>query len=198
MIKMNWNKVGMYGLVGLIASIIMQLNVRLGEVKWTIMKAILAGYDKIIGLSPISGININFAALEINVGGSVTGLEGGLGQWFSQAFGFSVPGMGLGPFGPIGLPEGFLMVALGVAALFAIGAAIVIATGYMKGKKNAQVFYVLLAGHLAAMFMLNGGFPDLSIGTAEVFIALGINLAVMTWILTSIDEYIVGGKLIPA
>lgn len=117
-------------------------------------------------------------AIDINVQGSVTGVNTGLTGWLSNALGLTIPSSAV-----------FQLVAaaIGGALLFIAGAYVVDIlkiSGSSKMKLGATIF----AGNLIAGVILGTTALSLGITMVNVIIAFAINAAILAWLFTVIDD----------
>lgn len=135
------------------------------------------------GIVPgISAKLANPGTINIDVSGSVTGVNTGLSQWLVDATGLS--GMAASvPFNT------YIMAAIGGALLLVAGAWILDATKSLTGSKFAKTAKVLFTGSALAGFIL-GGFavPALGLTMVDALIVMLINAAVLAFVYVKIDE----------
>lgn len=153
-------------------------------------KVILPLLNIVAGIVP--GISAKLAdpaaTISISVRESLTGIQGGLSGWLTDALGISVSS---------NLLMTYLMAAIGGAVFFLLGAYVGDGLKMLKGNAEQKTRAVIFWGSAAAALVL-GGFavPEIGLGLVDTIIALGINAVILAYAYVWIDRQLKIG-LIP-
>lgn len=121
----------------------------------------------------------NPATLEVNIRQSLTGINAGLGTWFANILGLTLPET---PYMP------YVWAAVGGAALFIAGAYLADALKMLEGSAVKKTATVIFLGSALAVVVLAGfKIPSINWALANTVIAMAINAGILAWLYSLID-----------
>jgi len=130
-------------------------------------------------ITPTLSAKLANPVINIDVTGSITGVNTGLSQWIYNALGLTltVPYMT------------YIMGAIGGALLFLGGAYAADALGMLKGTTGAKTTAMIFSGNAIAAFVI-GGFavPAIGFTLVNALIAFAINAAILSFVFVALDK----------
>ena len=133
------------------------------------------------GFIPQVSLKLASSTVAINIRESLTGIQAGLAGWVMDAFGVTIPASML---------TTVLVSAVGGALLFVVGGYAADMLGFLKGNAVQKTRVVIFSGSIVAALTLGtiGIPPEIGITLVNLFIAFGINAAILAWLYGMIDE----------
>ena len=133
------------------------------------------------GFAPQLSLKLANPTVVVNIRESLTGINGGLAGWLTDAIGLTVP---------TSIWTTVLMSAAGGALLFVVGAWVANQIGFLEGTAIQKTRNVIFAGSIIAGLILGtiGLPPEIGITLANVLIAMLVNAVILSFVYIWLDK----------